>query len=415
MKFFREELVGENVYYLSAFKVLESDGLGGLIKTIREQLMSRSASFLVLDGLVTASESAATDRELKKFIHELQTLSGMSNCTIVLLTSIRRSEEVHPEDTMVDGIIELTDELRNLKPIRELHVRKLRGTNQIRGKHTLDIRDEGIVVRPRVETQLRLNPEAVQRISSERVRFGIQGLDDMLRGGLPEMSTTMLLGPSGTGKTILGLKFLAAGSERDEAALHFGFHETPSLLLEKSRRLKLGLETLEKKKLLHFACQPAVEGNIDVLGERLLNTVRAQKIRRLFIDGMHGFQLAADYPARVRDMFSAISDELETLNVTTLFTAEQRFLFSSAIEPPVEGLSAMTENIILLQHVELDAALYRLLAVLKLRGGGYDSTIHELKIGDEGIEVLNTFAKSGMRLSGLIHGRGSEDSGPAGS
>ena len=65
------------------------------------------------------------------------------------------------------------------------------------------------------------------------------------------------------------------------------------------------------------------------------------------IDGMQGFERAADLPERLSDVYSAIAQELERRRVTTLYTTETRGLFESDINVPINGLSAATQNIIL--------------------------------------------------------------------
>ena len=85
MGFFRPDLVSSAIYYISAFKVLEEAGLEGLLKSVHEAVDGRRASFIVLDGLVSAEEFAPSARTFKKFIHEVQTISGMTGCTVLLL------------------------------------------------------------------------------------------------------------------------------------------------------------------------------------------------------------------------------------------------------------------------------------------------------------------------------------------
>src|SRR5688500_18093692 len=99
MSFFRAELIPDSIYYISAFKVLEGSGLDGLLKTLREALLQRKAQFLVLDGLVSAEEFARTPGDFKKFIHELQTISGMMGVTVLMLSSTERPAEFRPEHT----------------------------------------------------------------------------------------------------------------------------------------------------------------------------------------------------------------------------------------------------------------------------------------------------------------------------
>lgn len=400
MRFFRPELVPESVYYVSAFKQLESHGLDGLFKTLRETLTAQKASLLVLDGLVSAAESAESDRAFKKFVHELQILSGMSGCTVLLLSSVARSRSVQPEHTMVDGILQLTDELKMLRAVRRLQVLKLRGTDAVRGLHALEISDEGIIVRPRIETMVTTAEAAHITPGEGRMDFGVPALDEMLCGGLPSHSVTMVLGPSGGGKTILGLQFLAAGANKGERGLHFGFYERPRELLAKSERLGLGLERFVDEGLLHLVRHSPTEGDVDLLVDRLLTEVRERRVKRLFLDGIHAFQQATDLKERIRDIYGALSEQLSASGVTTVYSLETPDLFGPRIEVPIGDVSAITHNIIVLRHVEMSARLHRLISVLKLRDSDYDPAIREFLITDEGITVSKTFETAARILSG---------------
>jgi circadian clock protein KaiC len=386
MSFFRADLVAKTVHYVSGFKVLENEGLSGLLRVMRETVTPRKATLLVIDGLASAVESAATNQEYRKFIHELQALAALSGCTVLLLVNRTSANVVRAEDTIVDGIIELMDEVHMLRPLRHLQIRKLRGADPVRGKHTLVIDKDGASVLPRIEAQLlRLPEDARLEPGAKRVGFGIGELDHMLSGGLPACSTTMLLGPTGTGKTILSLQFLDAGAAAGERGLFFGFYERPHTLIEKSRRIGLDLDRAERKGLVRFAWQAFGEASIDVLGERLLRLIREQVPRRLCIDGMQGFQQAVDFPERLRAVLSAIVDALEAQHITTLYTVESNELEGPLIHPPISGISAVTHNIILLRHLEWERERRKVLSVLKLRDSGFDASLRELRVTDRGV------------------------------
>ena len=409
MKFFDPALIPERVFYVSGLKVLETEGFSGFIQMVRETVTSRGASLLVLDGFASTENTSSTPKDLKKFVHEIQSITGMTNCTALLLSSTDHATVSRPEHTMVDGIIELSDEIAKLGPLRHLRVRKMRGADQIRGKHTFEIKDDGIVVHPRIEKQLqnwRRDEESTP--SSARFPFGVPELDKMLRGGLPGNSFTMLLGPTGIGKTILGIQYLVEGARRGEAGVFFGFFEHPEALRKKSRRLKLGLEEMEEKGLIEIVWQPPIENVIDILGERLLSSIKRVKARRLFIDGLQAFQLALDdFPDRIRGVFSVFVDELERMGVTSVYTVEIRAFFGPTMDVPVDGISSSTHNTILLRYIEVRSRLHRLLSILKVRDSEHDASIREFQITNEGLVVGDSLPEGDLsyvgtgRLSGV--------------
>jgi len=401
MAFFRPELVSSSIYYVSAFKVLEQHGLDGLLKSVQESLHARQASFVVLDGLVSAEELAPSARDFKKFIHELQTICGMTSCTVLLLSSTERSSEFRAEHTMVDGVIELGDTMVGVQSLRYVQVRKMRGTSQLRGRHALEISSAGIKVRPRIETLLRgpdeddPAPRAVAQAD-----FGVVGLDAMLRGGLPGGSNTLVLGPSGSGKTMLGLQFLAAGVGHEQVGLYVGFYERPFSLVAKGARLGLGLAAAREAGLLHLFWEAPIEGVLDAVVERVLRAVVEHRVKRLCFDGLHGFRHHAEYPERTRAVFSALADELTRRGVTSLFTLEIPGLVGAALEVPIDGVSALCDNLVLLRHVELRSQLYRLISILKVRDRDYDGAIREFQITDRGVIVADTFDSAEQILTG---------------
>lgn len=401
MRFFRPELIPEQVHFLSAFTVLEQDGLGGLLTVLRKTVTGRAATLLVLDGMVSAEEAAPSAKDFKKFVHELQIVCSMTGCTAVLLSSTERPNErrFQAEHTMVDGIVELCDEIKSLRTLRYLVVRKMRGTAPVLGRHTVEISDDGMRVIPRFETRLSAAKVDPPARGGARIEVGVPALDRMLGGGLPLGSNTMVLGPTGVGKTTLGLQFLAAGAARGEAGLYFGFYEHPPALLERARRLNLGFDSIHDSPIELVWHRP-VEGIIDVVGDRLLSAVKRRGARRLCIDGAAGFEASIDEPSRVREVFAALSDELAREDVTTVYTMEMPDLLGPRIEVPLAGISAITHNIILMRHVELEARLYRLLSILKLRDGDYDGAIREFRITDNGIEIADTFELAERILTG---------------
>ncbi|WP_043393837.1 ATPase domain-containing protein [Archangium violaceum] len=397
LTFFDTSRIPEQISYLSAFATLEEGGLKGLIEVLRREARARQATLLVVDGLVTVEESAQTKRDFKKFIHELQIHANLVGCTILVLTS-SSEDSVGPEHTMVDGVIELSDNRWGRRAERELEVKKFRGSSYLRGGHAFQITDDGIVVYPRIEALLE-NPSRKDPCKANRVSTGIAPLNTMLHGGLPCASTSVLFGPTGAGKTTFGLHFLDECSQ-EEPGLLFGFYETPPRLLLKARALGLGLEKKQKQGLFDMMWHPPTERILDALGNKLLETVRARGVKRLFVDGVDGFQQSAAHPERIGHFLAALNNELRVLGVTTLYTSELQEMFSQQVVLPISGISSLVENIFFLRFVELHSKLHRMLSVVKMRDSDYDSSLQEYRITPRGIELADTFQGAQSVLSG---------------
>ena len=321
----------------------------------------------------------------------------------MLLTNTERANGFFPEHTMVDGVLHLTDELSELRPLRHIRVLKLRGSAPLRGLHSVRITDQGLEVRPRIETAFLQAPvaEARSRQAARSSRSVWQSSTPCSGAASGQGSITMLLGSSGSGKTLLGMQFLSEGIKRGERSLYFGFYERPEAILAKCQRVGIGgLTQGVEDGLAQIMWHRPVEGVIDELGESLIQTVREFRPHRLFVDGMEGFERAADFPERLSHVYSAIAQELEGLGVTTLYTTETRELFSRSIQVPINGLSAATQNIILMRHVEHRASMLRVMVILKVRDDDYDARMREIQITESGIRLLDTFAAELQVASG---------------
>lgn len=399
LAFYDPTPIADTLYYISGYRVLEESGLDGLLEMLRRLIRDNKASILILDGLITAESVAGSDLAFKRFIHELQVYIEVVNCTTFLLTQLD-PHIPHPEHTMVDGLVELSDNRIGLRAVRELEIRKFRGSDYLRGRHMFDINNTGIVIHPRTEVRLAV-PTVVPDEAWQKYGFGIPRLDEMLRGGVIANSTTMLLGAPGSGKTLLGLHFLAAGAEQKQPGLYFGFYETPPRLIGKANKVGLDFGKAVNSGDIQIIWQPIVEDSLDILAERLLEAVEQRSVKRLFVDGITGFVQTATYSERLGPFFTALANELRGRNVTTVFSVETKMLFSPSVEVPIEGMSAIIENIILLRYVELRSQLYRLISIMKVREDSYDPTIREFKITDSGIDVAATFESAEAILTGI--------------
>jgi circadian clock protein KaiC len=389
MSFFDESVIPGSLYYVSAFHTLEGDGLKGLLDVLRREIKGQRANLLVLDGLVAAQESASSDREFKKFIHELQAHASASGCTVLVLTS-GGLQVVSAEHTMVVGVLELVDQLFEFRSERSLLVRMFRGSGFLRGRHPFRITDAGVKFFPRIEAMF-ASASRSDVISDAKITVGIPGIDKMLLGGLPAAATTGLIGASGIGKTTIGLHFLSASSPA-EPGLLFGFFETPERLCLKARHLGLEVGAAVDRGDVELVWQPQRENILDELAHRLLNAVRRRRVKRLFIDGLGGFLESATSPQRVSRFFSCLTNELRALGATTLFTMEVPEIVGPVVRVPATGLSALLENLIFLRFVERGSSLHRLISVHKVRDSGHDPFLREFFITDRGVHVGEVFS-----------------------
>lgn len=391
LSFFNVDAFPHHLGYISAFHDLESGGLKGLMSVLRREMRTRKVGVLVLDGLVAASDAAPSDLDLKKFVHELQSIAVLQDCTVLLLTS-GNTNRMAAEHTMVDGLIELEDKLFDARSERSIQVRKFRGAGPLRGKHSFRIDNDGIKVFPRVESVYQNSSS--HAMAGAAITSGIPSLDALLGvRGIPQFSSTVVIGSTGTGKTTMGLQFIHA-STPDEPGLHLSFFEGPERLRAKARSLGLPLESLEASGVIELMWQSPGEALLDEIADRLLAAVARRGVRRLTIDGLSGFLESAAYPERMNRFFSCLTNELRSRRVTVMMSLETRDVVSSVISTPL-GVSGLVDNLFFLRFVHDEGHVQRLMTIIKMRDTDYRAGLHGLRIDAQGMHIAGTFSADG--------------------
>jgi circadian clock protein KaiC len=385
--FFDPRVIPERLYLISAFRVLEEDGLRGLQDLLRREVQRFGASVLVLDGLVAAEESASTAREFKKFIHELQMHASMSNCTMFLLTGVS-NRPVAPEHTMVDGVIELRSDGVGRGSERTMTVHKMRGVGMIGGRHGMRISSDGIGVFPRIES--RVASHAGLDAAGNLISTGLTELDRMVGGGIALGSTTLLVGPSGVGKTTLGLQFLSQCTPEERGVL-LGLYETPDSLRIKARALNLPLADLLDSGAVEMLWYPTTEGLVDEICGQLIETARRRRARRIFVDGIGGLESLMQDQTRLSRVLSALSIHFQEMKTAAVFSAESK-ASGGVHDLPLEGVSlqgvsAVAQNIVMMRYMELRNRLHRAISVLKGRNAPLDPQMRRYQMTGRGVDI----------------------------
>jgi circadian clock protein KaiC len=383
MSFFDVSKIPDQISYISAFRTLRH-GLKGLLDLLRREIAVCGASILILDGFATAQRTAHDKQGFDEFVQELQGIAIATDCTMFLLTSARGVQD-SPDYTLVDGIVELSDHLLHWSAKSTLQVIKLRGSAYLRGRHAFTITDDGLAVYPRIEARL-ARPTRPDPGGTETVSSGMERLDTILGGGLPAASTTMVMGPSGIGKTTLGLHFLATCSVAAPGLL-FGFYETPPRIDAKVNAVCQPLRQLIDNDTVEVLWQPPTDGLIDAYGERLLAAVCRRGVQRLFIDGLGAFQSVAKEPERMDHFLTALMNELRVQGVTTIYSFEVPDIMGPNIRAPIGDLSSLAENLILMRYIELRSRLHRLISILKVRDSDFDPLMYRFDLTNNGLAI----------------------------
>lgn len=386
LSFFDKAILGDAIRYVSVFQSLRDEGLDAVVKLIREETQRQGASLLVFDGLLNARDRADTDLDIKTFIAGIQSQAAFVGCTVLFLASSGSGEDSRPEHTMVDGVLDLSEDVVGVRPHRKLHVRKSRGSASLGGYHEFEITGRGVTVYPRVEAKY-ARPSREDRPSRKRVASGIIGLDDAICGGLPSGSVTVIAGPPGAGKTTFGLSFLNQSGKK-ERGLHFGFFESEARLLLKAEALGLDFSAKRLGRDIHIIWNPLTENLLDKLAHQLLAAVREHKIKRLVIDGIGGFERATADMSRLIEFYAALTNELRALDVTTIITWESHDQTINENSSSVPEISAILDNLVTIREVHRQDRMQRRLSILKVRDSAFQQRSYEFFFNKNGSAAI---------------------------
>lgn len=396
--FFDQTRIGDNIFFVSAYPWLKKGA-----KEAREMLSSaireRGARLLFVDGVRAIRDLWENESMFREFLYDLNVSLNAADCIGVLTTEypLERLLEL-PEATTVDGIVGLSVIRDGARRYRRAEVHKLRGRGHKQGAHVAKIDGDGFHITPRLEVIADGHDVSVP--PTERASFGLRELDELLRGGLPRASSTLVAGSTGVGKTLLTAHFLVAGAAAKEHSLFYSFFEPPANVIERASRVGLDLAGPVAAGLLDIEFHPPLEWEADTMVARILDTVRKKKASRLVLDSIIGLEQSIIEKERAASFLNALVVELRALGVTTVMTKEVSKLVGPELDFSDTPITVAIENFIFLRFVELRGRLHRILSVLKMRDSQYDGDVREFTISESGFAVLAPVSSAEGLLTG---------------
>jgi circadian clock protein KaiC len=342
---------------------------------------------VVFDSLSEIRLLAQSSLRYRRQVLALRQFFASQQATVLFLDDRTGPDEDFQLQSIAHGVIRL--ELLATEygaERRQLRVIKMRGLSFRGGLHDYAIRRGGLQVFPRL-----VAAEHRADFPAGDVASGIASLDQLLGGGLPRGSSTLLIGPAGGGKSSVGTRFCVESAARGERAALFLFDETETMLRTRSQKLGMALEPHLESGLVtlqqiepaelspgEFAAQvrQAVEGT-DGHGE---------PAKLLLIDSLNGYLNSMSQEKQLISQLHELFKFSAQQGVVTLVTLAQIGLAGMGMRAPIDA-TYLADNVILFRYFETAGRLRRAVSVVKKRSGYHEDTLREIHMSSRGIDI----------------------------
>lgn len=304
----------------------------------------------------------------------------------VIFTS--EATQANPDDDLQfisDGVIELTNSPNG----RTIAIPKFRGSDFRSGHHSVRLTSRGMQVFPR------LQPEAYQRdFVQEAISSGVPELDEMLHGGLERGTVTLISGPTGVGKTTLGIQFMKEAAGRGERSVVYSFEEGKETIVNRCQAVNIPIMAMMKLSTLEIVPVEPLQFTPDEFAREVRHEVEKKSAKIVMIDSVSGYRLCVR--GETLDLIThlhALCKYLQNMGVTVILNNEMENITGDFKATDI-GISYIADNIVFLRYLELFGEMRKTIGVLKKRLSSFEKNLREIEVTRYGIKV-------GKPLSGL--------------
>lgn len=308
-----------------------------------------------------------------------------------VLFSSEASIEAPDDDLqfMSDGVIHLTFSQME----RTVSISKFRGSDFRSGEHSMRITPTGIEVFPR------LIPEAYsQEFAKEIISSGVPELDELLHGGFERGTITILTGPSGVGKSTLGLQFMKEAAGRGERSVVYAFEEWKETLLNRCQSVNIPVHTMIEQGTLSVVQIEPLHYTPSEFANIVRYEVEQKKARIVMLDSVSGYRLSLRGDDLVPHIH-ALCKYLQNMGVAVILINEVETITGDFRATEV-GISYIGDNIVFLRYLEMYGEMRKVIGVLKKRMSDFERTLREYQITRYGIKV----GKPLSNVRGILRG-----------
>ena len=347
---------------------------------IIEQVRAVKPQRVFLDAITQFRYLAADEFQFRKQVLSFLRFLVEGGATVVFTSEGTLNAPDDDLQFISDGVIYL-----ELLPVgRTLSVTKLRGSSFRDGRHSIRLTETGMQVFPRL-----LPDNYQQDFVAEPISSGIPEMDELLHGGLERGTVSVISGPSGVGKTTVGIQFMKEAAGRGERSVVYIFEESISTLLRRCESVNIPVQRMiEQGSLSVIPVEPLLYSP-----DEFANMVRAEveehQTRIVMIDSISGYQVSMRGQDLVTNLH-ALCKYLKNMGVTVILINEIETITGDFRMTEV-GISYLADNLVFIRYLERQlqarTEIRKAIGVIKKRVSNFEKTLRELDITRYGLKV----------------------------
>jgi len=355
--------------------------LGETTRLIFEAVERVKPQRVVIDSLSEIRLLAQNSLRYRRQILALKHYFAKNDATVLMLDDLSADINDRTVHSIAHGVVRLEENSPEYgAERRRMRVIKYRGRRYRGGYHDFSIVHGGVEVYPRLVAM-----EHRDSFIEGRLTSGDDQLDAMLGGGVERGSSILILGPPGTGKSLLALTFIVDAAARGEKSAMFVFDEEIGLLKRRALALGFDLQSYIDRGLLVLEAVDAAELAPGEFAHRVRRYVDDGKCQTVVIDSLNGYQAAMPQQDFLVLHMHELLQFLNRRGVTTFLTVAQNGLVGE-MKSPVD-VTYLADTVVLLRFFEALGRIRRAISVIKKRAGDHEKTIREYQIGKRGLTV----------------------------
>jgi circadian clock protein KaiC len=369
--------------------------LSDTITSVLKQVDTLGPQRVVFDSLSELRMLARDPLRYRRQILALKRYFAGRKCTVLLLDDRTAAGDDLQLQSIAHGVLMMQSLERDFGiKRRRLEVRKLRGSKFREGFHDYSIETGRVVVYPRLIAAEHKSGFVRQYVSS-----GVKALDDLLGGGIHTGTSTLMMGPAGSGKSTIAMQYALTAAQRGDRSVLFTFDESLATLLERARGLGMEFGSHLQAGTIEIQQIDPAELSPGEFVTRVRNAVDQKHATIIVIDSLNGFLSSMPNEQALTLQLHDLLAYLGQQGVATIMTLSQHGFVGYSMNTPVD-VSYLADSVLLFRYYETRGEVKQAISVVKKRTGGHERTIRELSFSKQGIKVGEAL----RRFEGVLTG-----------